>query len=331
MVHVAIAGARGYLGRVLVGILAEHPHVDELTPVSTSQAGRAYSEVVPSLAHLDGLTFAEPTDAATEDAEAILLATSAAEAGSFLEDHPGSSGLVVDLSRAHREHALGGANGWVYGLPEIASGVSAGSTRIANPGCYPTATLIASAPALAAGLAGPGPLIADGKSGVSGAGATPRADLHYPETNESVRAYSVLDHDHTAEIQAGASTLEQSTETARPVRFTPHLVPQNRGLLATVYIPLAEGAEPAEVQTYYEKFYEGTPFVRLVDEPDTAHVRGTNFAEVSAGVDDATDLIVARCAIDNLVKGGAGTAIQNLNLALGLDETVGLPTVGVQP
>ena len=329
MVNVAVLGARGYLGRELMRLLVAHPEVESLTPISGSEAGRPYGETVPAFRHRTDLVMAGA--AAAQDADVVFLATDSEEARHHAAALTGVP-LIVDLSRAHRAEAFAAGSGWTYGLSEFLP-VPKGTRRIANPGCYPTATLIAAGPALKAHLAAAGPLISDGKSGVSGAGASPRADLHYAETNEAVRAYKVLGHDHLGEIRSAANAIESNGVLApvRPVRFTPHLVPQNRGLFATVYLPLASGTSASDVKAAYASAYANAPFVRIVPEPDTGHVRGSNFADVAVDVDTDAGLLVARCAIDNLVKGGSGAAVQNMNLALGLPATTGLMAIGGGP
>ena len=337
MLDVAVIGARGYLGRELMRLLLSHPEVGRLVPVSGSEAGKPYGDSVPAFRHRRELVMAGSS--AAQSADVVFLAVDSEEArhhAAALPDAP----LIVDLSRAHRAAAFEKGSGWTYGLSEFMA-VPKGTRRIANPGCYPTATLIAAGPALKSHLAAAGPLITDGKSGVSGAGASPRADLHYAETNEAVRAYKVLGHDHLGEIRSAANAIETngasldpqggSLTPVRPVRFTPHLVPQNRGLLATVYLPLKPGSDAAAVKAAYSQAYAQSPFVRQVAEPDTSHVRGSNFADVAADVDVDTSLLVARCAIDNLLKGGSGAAVQNMNLALGFPVTTGLPAVGGGP
>ncbi|HLF16828.1 MAG TPA: N-acetyl-gamma-glutamyl-phosphate reductase [Candidatus Thermoplasmatota archaeon] len=328
MVTVAVFGARGYLGRETVRLLLQHPKVASVIPVSHGEAGRPLGESVPAFRHRDDLLLRAPDDPKAKQADVHILATDSEEALKAAVSLR-SSPLLIDLSRAHRAAAFETGSAWTYGLPEFMA-VAEGAKRIANPGCYPTATLMAAGPALKARLAASGPLIADGISGVSGAGATPRADLHFAEANESVRAYKVLGHDHLGEIRLAARAVEANGHL-RPVRFTPHLVPQNRGLLATIYLPLKDGVDAADVKQAYQAAYASQPFVRLVPEPDTAHVRGSNFADVAADVDEESRLLVARCAIDNLVKGGAGQAVQNMNLALGFPQATGLPLVGGGP
>jgi N-acetyl-gamma-glutamyl-phosphate reductase len=327
MVNVAVIGARGYLGRECIRILLNHPKVQSITPVSGSEAGRRYGDLVPGFRGRD-LTFVAAGDPKVAAADVVFLATDAEEARKAVAVARPDQ-LVIDLSRAHRHAAFEAGSAWAYGQPELLP-VAKGQKRIANPGCYPTATMLAAAPALAGKLAAGGVLISDGISGVSGAGATPRGDLHFPEANESVRAYKVLGHDHLGEIRDVAHAVEKGGQ-ARAVRFTPHLVPQNRGLLATVYLPLKPGVTPEQVKAAYAAAYASTPFVHLVAEADTGAVRGSNRAEVAVDVDLEAGIIVARCAIDNLVKGGSGNAVQNMNAALGFEPTLGLPFVGGGP
>ncbi len=337
MVDVAVCGARGYLGRSLIGCLLSHEGVQNVTPVSRSAEGQPYGQAVPAFHQAEDLVLHGPEDPTVLDSDVVFLATEGGQATALVPTLEAAGvELIIDLSRDHRAKALTGQDPWTYGLSELGPGVPKGATHVANPGCYPTATLLALGPATLVGALGDGPVISDGKSGVSGAGATPRADLHFPETNESLRAYKVEGHDHTDEIALALGNLEQGTtpdgpELARPVRFTPHLVPQNRGLLATVYAPIQEGWTQGDLDAAYAKVYDGAPFVTVVEEPDTAHVRGTDHDLVAVHLDDAAGLLVARAAIDNPINGGAGTAVHAMNQALGLPETAGLPTVGVAP
>ncbi len=324
MVTATIIGARGYLGRELVRLLSGHPDVEAIHVTSTSQVGTPYGEAVPSLARV-GCVFEAPDATAPLDADVLFLATPGGEAAAWTKTYEEAGvKLVIDLSRDHRHHGIDNKDGWVYGLADVRP-VAKGTKRIANPGCYPSASLLALAPALQGGFVGKGPIIVDGKSGVSGAGVSPREDLHYPEMNESVRAYKVLGHDHTAEIAGMASRLGNAQHQ---VRFTPHLVPQTRGLLSTVYAPLqkTDGLTQA-----YEDAYADSAFVSFLPEAQTGHVKGSNLAQVAVSVDEELGLMVARGAIDNLCKGGSGTAVQNMNDAFGLPTHHGLPLAGVHP
>ncbi|MEA3165837.1 MAG: N-acetyl-gamma-glutamyl-phosphate reductase, partial [Thermoplasmata archaeon] len=186
MVNVAVIGARGYLGRECIRILLNHSKVHSITPVSGSEAGRPYGDLVPGFRGRD-LRFVASADKAVQSADVLFLATDAEEARKAVAAARADQ-LVIDLSRAHRHAAFETGSAWVYGQPELLP-VPKGHKRVANPGCYPTATMLAAAPALKGKLAGDGVLISDGISGVSGAGATPRGDLHFPEANEAVRAY----------------------------------------------------------------------------------------------------------------------------------------------
>ena len=320
MAKASIIGARGYLGRELLRLLLSHPNIDAVVPASTSVAGRTVGEVLPTLAHRRDVRFVGTDHPDVLDSDVVFFATPGGEAARLVGRHAAAGALCIDLSRDHRLQALRGEAPWTYGWADVQP-VRRGATHVANPGCYPTASVLAVAPALQAGLVGPGPLIVDGKSGVSGAGVEPRPDLHYPEMNESVRAYKVLGHDHTHEIRAAAAGL---SGTDRPVRFTPHLVPQTRGLLATVYAPAAGGLTTDALRAAYESFYADSPFVRFAAEANTGNVRDGNYADVAVDLDPETNLIVARGAIDNLLKGGSGTAVQNMNTALGWAPGLGL-------
>lgn len=314
---VAIFGSRGYLGRECLRILQHHSEIDTILPVSQSVAGERYARHVPGFQGRHEM-FMDGDTALAADPDVVMFAT---ENGVAKSVSPlCGDATVIDLSRDHRLEAIAGSGEWTYGLADVKP-VHKGTKRIANPGCFPTATALASWPALAKGLA-TGPLISDGKSGVSGAGASPNPNLHFPQTNESVKAYKVLGHDHQKEIAAVAATFGNEQPK---VRFTPHLVPQNRGLLATVYMQTTE----SEIQAVYEDAYANNPFVHTGTEPDTGHVRGTNHAHVAADVDDG--ILVARCAIDNVIKGGSGQAVQNMNDALGFASGMGLQMSGGVP
>jgi N-acetyl-gamma-glutamyl-phosphate reductase len=324
VVHTTVVGAQGYLGRAILRTLWRHPDVTDVTAVSRALRGQPVRTVVAGAPR--AALFSAPDDAAALAADVVFLAVPAGAAAERVAAHEAAGAqLVIDLSRDHRHAGLASADGWQYAMPDVLP-AERGAKRIANPGCYPTAAMLALAPALRGGAVGSGPIIVDGKSGVSGAGQSPRADLHFPEANESVRAYKVLGHDHTSEMAEVAGILNGH---AHAVRFTPHLVPQTRGLLCTVYAPLADpNADPAAVRALYEAAYAASPFVDVVVEADTGRVRGAHTAEVAVDCDPDTGLLVARGAIDNLARGGGSAAVANMNGARGFALGAGLDFFG---
>lgn len=336
--RVAVLGASGYLGRELLALLDDHPHVQVDVAGSPTHAGTPVPEVLPSLAPLDHLTFTDPDPADLADHDAALLAlpeaASAETAPALLE-----AGVTptIDLSGAHRLQDPAtraeaypdlppDAPGAAYGLPEAPPPDLAGADLVANPGCYPTGALLAALPLLQAGAAET--LHVASASGVTGAGATPTDTTHYPNVHNSVTAYRVADHRHQPEIAQEATRLAGHPVT---VRFVPHLAPLDRGIHTTVIAPgAADGLDEADLQARYAKALDPHPFTRLVDHaPDPNNVRGTNAVEVRPAVDG--DDAVVTAAHDNLVKGGAGQAVQNLNQALDLPATAGLPAKGGAP
>lgn len=339
MIDVAVIGAAGYAGIELIRLLLSHPSMRVVAVTSTADAGRRISEVYPVLTGLTDLTFVEPDPGRIASvAKAAFLAVPHTAAMEIAPALLAEGLVVIDASADFRltdaevyERWYGVAHqapellpSAVYGLPELWRDSIGGAKLVACPGCYPTATLLACAPALAAGLLDGDRVIVDAKSGVSGAGRALSAATHYSSVNESVSPYKVTTHRHTPEIEQGL------TETAgRPLRvtFTPHLVPMTRGLLSTAYLPLAEGVTEDDVRPGYAERYAGEPFVSVHSAgrmPSTLEVRGTNRAHIGLAVDADAGVLVAACAIDNLVKGTSGQAVQCANLALGLGETDGL-------
>jgi N-acetyl-gamma-glutamyl-phosphate reductase len=311
MIDAAVVGARGYLGRELVRLLHEHPNVQTVNPIATSDHGDRYADHVPGFEDTD-LTIAPISDLA--EANVVFLATPPGVAKAIARNARDDQ-LIIDLSRDHRIEALTEET-WTYGLADWTP-VAKGTKRIANPGCYPTAAALAIAPAIQAGLVDGETIIVDGKSGVSGAGIQTKPHLHYAEMNESTSAYKVIGHDHAEEMESFAASLGGTQK----IRFTPHLVPQTRGLLDTVYLP---SRQLDDVKNVYEAAYKHNHFVHVKDEANTGAVRGSNHAHIAVDVDPRTNLIIVRAAIDNLQKGGSGTAVQNMNDALGIPSHAGL-------
>lgn len=326
--NVAVIGATGYAGQELVRILARHPGV-RLAGAYGSSANDQPRRL-PALARLwDGVV--EPFDHARLAASADLAFLSLPEASSAAVAPPLlEAGLkVVDVSGAFRLRDEESRRRWypqadgplpegtVYGLAERDRAVIAAARLVACPGCYPTTALIALAPLADAGLLAEGDVVVDAKSGLSGAGKGATERTHFCENHGSVAAYGVFGHRHAAEMEQ---------ELGRGVTFVPHLVPLDRGLLATCYARVRPGTTAADVATVFEHAYAGAPFVRLTGDalPEIKHVVRTNFCDVGWRLEpDGTRLVVVAC-LDNLVKGAAGQAVQNMNLVLGLDETAGL-------
>ena len=328
--RVAIAGATGYAGQELLRRLARHPFVTITAAMSSGSAGA--ERRLPALSHLwRGEITPFTPDTLAREADFVFLALPDAAAAEIAPALVDAGVRVVDLSGAFRLRDAGARAHWypethrvppgvAYGLTELERATIAAARLVANPGCYPTATLLALAPLVAAGVLTTGSdVIVDAKSGVSGAGKTPSERTHFSECHGSVSAYGVFNHRHGAEIEQGAGG---------PVTFVPHLVPLDRGILATIYVRLnadaARGGEAA-LAAIYERVYADAAFVRLTGPalPEIKHVAHTNFCDVGWRVDPSGRAVLVS-AIDNLVKGAAGQAIQNMNVMLGLDETTGL-------
>ncbi|HEY7288874.1 MAG TPA: N-acetyl-gamma-glutamyl-phosphate reductase [Vicinamibacterales bacterium] len=324
--RVAVAGATGYTGQELLRLLARHPAV-AITTATSSSAGT--TRRLPALAHVfhGSITPLDPASLA-QDADIVYMAlpdSSAAELAPVLLD---AGVRVIDLSGAFRLRDAGNRARWypethrlpdgvAYGLTERERGNIARATIVANPGCYPTATLLALAPLVEAGLVRPdADVIVDAKSGVSGAGKTPSERTHFSECHGSLSAYGVFGHRHGAEIEQGLG---------RQVTFTPHLVPLDRGILATIYVRVAPGTTEEALADVFERAYAGATFVRLTGSalPEIKHVAHTNFCDIGWRVDPSGRAILVS-VIDNLVKGASGQAVQNMNVMLGLDERLGL-------
>ena len=351
-IPVAILGASGYTGAELLRLLHGHPDVEVVQVVARRAAGQRLADIYP---HLSGVY-----DLAIESFDAAAVAARAKVAFSCLP-HGEAAPVVAELaargvvtldlsadfrlrdpagwkawyaSKEHPEHPaaelLAGA---VYGLPERHRAKLAGATLVAVPGCYPTAAILAAAPLLDRRLIQPDGLVIDAKSGASGAGREPGRATHLPEAAEGVRAYKVGGaHRHTAEIEQELG-LAAGGELA--VLFTPHLLPMSRGILSCVYAtPAAPPADPDVFRRALAEAYAGEPFVDVLPPgalPDTAHVRGSNRVHLTAVYDPRSRRVLAISALDNLVKGASGQAVQCMNLALGLPETRGLEQAPLFP
>ncbi len=344
MAHsVAILGASGYAGGELVRLLDAHPAFDVAYLGANTRAGRTLNEIHPQLAA--GTRRLGPVDpAALPPVDLAFLAlphgASARTAGLLLE----RGTKVVDLGSDYRldsEQRYLAAYGdphpfpdrlrdWAYGLPELFGRSLPGSDRVAVPGCYPTATVLALAPLLAGGWIRSDGIVVNAMSGVSGAGRNIREQLQYGAIDENVGAYGVGRHRHRPEIEMA---LEMASGVPRvSVTFTPHLVPMQRGILVTVTATLARPAGRAALQDALATRYSDARFVDVIDgSPQTRWVVGSNRALIASFVDETTERVIVIAAIDNLLKGAAGQAVQVANLMLGLEESTGLPVAGWMP
>jgi N-acetyl-gamma-glutamyl-phosphate reductase len=346
MLNVAIVGASGYTGLELIRILHCHPEVAVTCLTSEQSAGKRISEVFPTLRTrcdvvLENL---EPVRVA-EKADIIFTALPHKAAMEVVPTFLKLGKKVIDLSADYRltdpavygewyESHLNPANlkKAVYGLPEIRRAKIKGAKLVANPGCYPTSIILALAPLLKKGLIDLTSIIADSASGVTGAGRAAKVDSLYCEVNEGYKAYGVGGvHRHTPEIEQELSLLAGSS---LKVTFSPHLVPMDRGILSTIYATPKKKLTTEAIGTLYREFYDGEPFVRVLTKgnlPSTAFVRGSNFCDIAPLVDERTGRIILVSAIDNLVKGASGQAVQNMNLVCGFPETMGLDGLALFP
>jgi N-acetyl-gamma-glutamyl-phosphate reductase len=359
-VRVAVVGASGYTGGELLRLLTMHPHVKITAVTSEKSAGSPISSLFPNLASLLPLAFeALAPDALVKRADVVFLALPHTKSFEPAAACLAAGKRVIDLSADYRLKEPGLYQTWyktphphpallqdaVYGLPELHRAEVRTARLVASPGCYPTAAILQLAPLAAKGLLKPDTVVIDAKSGVSGAGRSPALPYHFPEAHESIEAYQVGQHRHIPEIEqelsalaghkpAGPRKAHGSGIPSVRVAFTPHLVPMNRGILSTAYCRLTEPLDGQAIRALYQDFYKGERFIRLMENGSTAnprHVRGSNFCDLALFNDERAGWFVTVAALDNLVKGAAGQAIQAMNLMLEYPEETGLLSPGVYP
>jgi N-acetyl-gamma-glutamyl-phosphate reductase len=341
MIRAAVAGATGYAGAELVRLLTGHPDV-RLTMITSRQfAGQRFDRVFPSMAGRVDLV-CEELDPERACAAADVVFTSLPHklpmsvAPAILERGCKMIDLSADFrfntpqpyESVYQPHTAPGLlEETVYGLSEVYAAEIASARLVGNPGCYPTSVLLPLIPLIKSGLLEADGIVADSKSGVSGAGRSPSLSVHYCEVNESFKAYKVATHRHAPEMEM---VLSREARTPVQITFVPHLIPMTRGMLSTVYARPAGSLKAQTVQDCLAAFYAGRPFVRLRPPgapPDTLHVRGTNCCDIGFAFDERNRRLILMSAIDNLGKGAAGQAVQNMNLMFGLAETAGLDQV----
>lgn len=345
MLHVGVIGATGYAGSQLVALIANHPLVEITYLASHSYAGKRFSDIYPSLfSSCDLLLEEEDIEEASKRCSVLFLALPHAMASKLVTPAILERCIIIDLGADYRLSDASVYENWyktthfskellgqaVYGLCELKREQIAKANLIANPGCYTTTSILTLAPLIAKQLVDPTSLIIDAASGVSGAGRSEKIDSLFCECNESYKAYGVTNHRHTPEIEQELGLLNQAPLL---VQFTPHLVPMNRGILATCYANLKEGVGEEDIAKAYQEFYANERFVRLLGStlPETRFVRNTNTCAIGWKVDKRTNRVIAIGAIDNLIKGAAGQAVQNMNIRCNLGETTGLPSTVASP
>lgn len=346
MLKVFICGGSGYTGGELLRILAGHKYVEVVGVTSERSAGKAVNELFPAFFIYKNLKF-EPLriEKIKNKADIYFLALPHGKSQEIVFKLLQNNKKVIDLSADFRLKEASLYEEWyktrhlfpeilkeaVYGLPEIYKDKIKSARVVANPGCYPTSIILPLYPFLKEDLIDPETIIADSKSGVSGAGRKAEISLSYCEVNEDFRAYNVAKHRHTPEIE---QELGNIVGKSLKIDFTTHLLPLNRGILSTIYVKLKKMIKTEEAIEILEKFYENEPFIRILPEdhfPNIKNVKGTNYCEIGVQVNQKTSRLILISTIDNLIKGASGQAVQNMNIMAQFEETEGLQSIALFP
>ncbi len=337
MIKAGIIGATGYAGIELCRILLNHPKVVLSGVGSVSFEGKKISEVYPALSGICDLV-CQSTDEVIENSEVVFACVMHGLSQDLAKKCADNGVVFIDLGADFRLDSANDYKEWydsdfkhldlhkraVYGLPELYRNDIKGSKIIANPGCYPTSIALGLFPALNSGLVSTNGIVIDSKSGVSGAGRGLSQTAHYPNCNEAFAPYKIAAHRHTPEIEQTLSKISKKDVT---VLFVPHLLPVNRGIISTIYAKLEENVSKADVRKAFENSYKNEKFVRVLDDGNVANLRDvkcSNFCDISIHIDDRTNTLVIVSAIDNMVKGASGQAVQNMNIIFDLPEDMGL-------
>jgi len=338
MINAAIIGATGYAGAELVRILSGHPDTKITILTSRQYAGVPFAKVYPAMTGIVSLVCEElSADQIGERADIIFIALPHKLPMAIAPELIKRGKKVIDLSADFRFSDVSKYESFyqphtakellkeaVYGLCEVYADKIKNARIIGNPGCYPTSVLLPLIPLLKESLLDTNTIIADSKSGVSGAGRSPSLTVHFCEVSESFKAYKVASHRHAPEME---EILSREAGKSVQITFVPHLIPMSRGMLTTTYASLAKKISSDDIRDCLASFYKGRPFVRISPDgsvPNTLHVRGTNYCDIGFKIEERNNRLIMISAIDNLVKGAAGQAVQNMNIMMGLDETTGL-------
>jgi len=347
---VSIIGSTGYAGKELVKILIHHKEVELVHLVSSSCAGKNIAEIFPEfLNKLDKKLINFNLELISQNSDLVFTALPHTVSMNVVPELLKKGVKVIDLSadyriknpavyeewykKEHNQISKGLLSEAVYGLPEIYLNKIKDARLVANPGCYPTSIILGIAPLLKHHFVEPEGIIIDSKSGISGAGRKLSSDLQFAECNENFKAYKVVKHNHIPEVEQELSSIYFNRDDCRQQRteikvcFTPHFLPINRGILSTCYLTLKESKEEEEVLEIYQKFYQKAPFVRIFEPPnlpEIKYVAGTNYCDIGFTIDERVGKIKVISVIDNLLKGAAGQAVQNMNIMSGFSETEGI-------
>ena len=344
MIKVGIIGATGYAGSELVRLITQHPKAELVTMTSQSYAVQEYKEVYSNYSHLDYVCEEEHIEEMAEKCDVIFLALPHGVASKKINADILSKTKIIDLGADFRIQDVDVYEKWytthyskdilpeaVYGLCEINRDKIKGKRIVANPGCYTSCSILSLYPLVKEGMIDLSSIIIDAKSGATGAGRGLSLGNHYCELNESVKAYKVASHRHTPEIEEQLSIAAGQDIV---LNFTPHLIPMDRGILATCYATLNKKYTYDDIRKAYEKHYGNEHFIRLTKEgvfPETKWVKGSNFVDIGFTVDERTNRVIVIGALDNLFKGAAGQAVQNMNIIMGIEETTGIDYVPIFP
>ena len=336
VVNAAIIGASGYSGAELLRVLSSHPGVRVQKVTAASSAGKRVDALYPAFAGQCDLEYDELVPAGLDGIDVAFVALPSGEAMKIIPLLRDRVRRIIDLGGDFRLRSAGLYEKYyrhlhtapelltaaVYGLPELNRDLIAAAKFVANPGCYPTGAILALLPALKHGIIHPGGIVINSLSGVSGAGRSASVEMSFAEINENVRAYKIGIHQHIPEIE---SVLAEASGAAVTVSFVPHLIPITRGIYTTAHAGLSVALSAAELLTLYEEFYAPHPFVRITRQvPQMLAVTRTNYCDIGIAIEGRTNQLIVMSVIDNLVKGAAGQAVQNMNLMFGLPEATGL-------
>ncbi len=346
MINVAICGASGYTGAELLRILSGHPEVKITAITSEKSAGKAVTELFPHLHKYANLIY-EPLnkEQIIEKADVFFMALPHGASQEAVDYFFRNEKKVIDLSADYRLSDPSVYEQWyktphnyietlrhsIYGLPELHREEIKNARLIANPGCYPTGAILGLYPAIKEGVIDVQNIVVDSKSGTSGAGRKADIGFSYCEVNEGFKAYGIAVHRHTPEIEQELSIIAGRKIL---INFTPHLVPMDRGIISTIYAKMIKEIDTGELIHIYRKYYESEPFIKVLAEgsyPNAKNVRGSNYCEIGLKVNRRTNTLIIVSAIDNLVKGASGQAVQNMNIMLGLQETTSLESLAIFP